>query len=80
MVTSLRLSTAETRLAFVRAPARDVREESTADMDGDMGTVRTVSMLLSSHHVRYLCNLSGREGDGTGRTYESLLPRTQHPQ
>ncbi len=45
MVTSLRLSTAGTRFTWVRAPARAVRELSTADMAGERGIVRTVSMM-----------------------------------
>jgi len=45
MVISLRLSTAETRFTWVRAPARAVRELSTADIAGERGIVRTVSMM-----------------------------------
>lgn len=45
MVTSLRESTAVTRLAFVKAPARAVSWESMADIAGDRGMVRTVSIM-----------------------------------
>lgn len=45
IVTSLRLSTAETRLVVVRAPARAVSSESMAELAGERGMVRTVSMM-----------------------------------
>lgn len=45
IVTSLRLSTAEMRLVWVRAPASAVRLLSTAEKERDMGTVRTVSII-----------------------------------
>lgn len=45
IVTSLRESTGATREVVVRAPARDNRFESIADMDGEMGMVRTVSTM-----------------------------------
>jgi hypothetical protein len=45
IVTSLRESTAETRFAFVRAPAREVNWESIADIAGLRGRVRTVSRI-----------------------------------
>lgn len=45
MVMSLRESTAVRRLVFLRAPAMAVSWESTAEVEGAMGTVRTVSIM-----------------------------------
>ena len=45
IVTSRSPSTVETRSAVVRAPVRDVSSAPAAVLDGDCGTVNTVSMM-----------------------------------
>ena len=44
IVTSFKPSTVETRSAVVRAPVREVRFAPAAVLDGDCGTVKTVSI------------------------------------
>jgi len=44
IVTSFKPSTVETRSAAVRAPVREVRLAPAAVLDGDCGTVNTVSI------------------------------------
>jgi hypothetical protein len=52
IVTSLRSSTVVTRLALVRAPAREVRFAATAVAESDSGIVRTRSMIWITPPVK----------------------------
>jgi hypothetical protein len=58
MVASFSPSTAVTRLVFVRPPASDVSLESMAVMDGEIGIVRTVSMMCMTPPLNIISFLS----------------------
>lgn len=48
MVTSASESTVVTRLADFNAPVKDVKALSTADIEGEIGRVRTVSTICNT--------------------------------
>ena len=54
IVTSFRLLTAEMRLVVVKAPARAVRELSTAESEGERGMVSTVSTMCITPPVNMI--------------------------